>query len=231
MNDCRRSGLKLNESGKLNQCLTNLTNNMNVSLASLMKSARKFILTVTVYVVCVFSLFGDAQTIIKQRAKDLRDSVSTPQTSPQNAPQRPASQIQSQQVQPVKLSPAQESAVKKLYDELQKTKSEPSTSIQSVQKSIAAVINSANPPPKELIETLASTLTEIWQKQSMTEETALQVLRHISLVLNGSNLSTQSMNALIYNIEKQVSNSGTDKEAVNKLVQVLKNIAVKVRSQ
>ncbi|MGC8886813.1 MAG: hypothetical protein ACP5MG_06620 [Verrucomicrobiia bacterium] len=190
----------------------------------------KIILSVLICAVGALSLFGDAQTIIKQKAKDLRDSVSAPQPSKPSSPAQPAPRVaQPQQSQQLRLSPAQEEAVKQLYQELEKLKSQPaSTTLENIQKKLAALkANSADIMNDVLIEKSTAALAEIWKKQTMPEIESIQVLKYIAILINSSNLSQQSIKAITYNIEKQLSSAGIEKEAVNNFLQLLNQIAAK----
>jgi len=190
----------------------------------------KVALAILMIVVCTNWLFGDAQSIMKQKAKDLRDSVSAPQpSSPSSATQSAPRTAQPQQSPQIKLSPAQEDAVKQLYQELEKLKSQPaSATTEDIQKKLAALkANSADVMSDNLIEKLAAALAEIWKKQTMAESEFVQVLKYIAIILNDSNLSQQSIKAITYNIEKRLTSAGIEKEEASNFSQLLNQVALK----
>ncbi|MGC8744899.1 MAG: hypothetical protein ACP5T0_13570 [Verrucomicrobiia bacterium] len=190
----------------------------------------KVVLAILMIVVCANWLLGDAQSIMKQKAKDLRDSVSAPQPSSHSpATQSAPRAAQPQQSPQIKLSPAQEDAVEQLYQELEKLKSQPaSATTEDIHKKFAALkANSADITNDNLVEKLAVALAEIWKKQTMAESESFQVLKYIALLLNNSNLSQQSIKAITYNIEKQLTSAGIEKEEASNFSQLLNQVAVK----
>lgn len=176
---------------------------------------------------CAIQSYGDAQTMIKQRAKDLRDSGGSPLPSRQT--QRPVQPSQQNQ----KLSPAQENTVQILFNELQKIKSENETTkdeIENIQKNISSSISIATKPGPSDLEKLTTAIIVVWKKQNLNDDAAKQVLRYIIIVLNGTNLSSQSVDAITYNIEKQFVSADVNQEEAKKVRTILKDISSKLRN-
>ena len=188
----------------------------------------RVLIVVLISALCAIQSYGDAQTMIKQRAKDLRDSGGSPPPSRQTQrPVRPSQQNQ-------KLSPAEENAVQVLFSELQKIKSENETTkvqIENIQKKISSSINIATKPEPSDLEKLTSAIIVVWKKQNLNDDAAKQVLRYIIIVLNGTNLLSQSVDAITYNIEKQFVSAGVNQEEAKKVRTILKEISLKLRNQ
>ncbi len=187
-------------------------------------------LVMIISVLCALQTYGDAQIMIKQKAKDLRDSGSTSQPSQQN--QRSVQPSQQSQIQ--KLSPIQENLVQDLFNELQKIKSENETTkelLETIQKNLSSSINIATKPEPSDLEKLTTEMAYVWKKQNLKDDAAKQILRYIVMILNGTNLSTQSIEAMSYNIEKQFVSAGVNQEEAKKIRVILKDIFTKLRNQ
>jgi len=187
----------------------------------------RILIIMLISALCAIQSYGDAQTMIKQKAKDLRDSGGSPPPSRQT--QRPVQPSQQNQ----KLSPTQENAVQILFNELQKIKSENETTkdeIENIQKKISSSISIATKPGPSDLEKLTTAIIDVWKKQNLNDDAAKQVLRYIIVVLNGTNLSTQSVDAITYNIEKQFVSAGVNQEEAKKVRTILKDISSKLRN-
>ncbi|HON09120.1 MAG TPA: hypothetical protein PLW02_13570, partial [Verrucomicrobiota bacterium] len=127
----------------------------------------------------------------------------------------------------------QENAVQILFNELQKIKSENETTkdeIENIQKKISSSISIATKPGPSDLEKLTTAIIDVWKKQNLNDDAAKQVLRYIIVVLNGTNLSTQSVDAITYNIEKQFVSAGVNQEEAKKVRTILKDISSKLRN-
>lgn len=180
-----------------------------------------------------FSVIAQPQVIIKQKAKDLRDANNAQQgvqqTAPKQIPQQPATQVATPKLT---LSPQQENTISQMIGTLDKI--EPSTQIDTmlisnIRKQLSSLIQIPVSIKSDTLDKLAEQLATIWQKQKLSEETAQTILKYTAFILNGRELASQSANALLFNIQKQLTSAGITSQDAQALVNTLKSVYSEIK--
>jgi hypothetical protein len=178
------------------------------------------------------ALLAQPQVIIKQKAKNLRDDNLQKQGVQQAAPKQAPPQNTGQTGSKLSLSPQQENSISQIIGTLDKI--EPAAQIDptlksDVRKQLSSLIQIPVNIRADTLDKLAEEMAALWQMKKLNVEQSKSVLKDVAFILNGRELSSQSISALLFDIQKQLSSAGITQQQAQTFINALKSVYSEIK--